>query len=454
MFTLEKKQVLMAGDDPHGRAAARLLRQCGAQVTEFTGREVTLGSTKFDMAVVGPDVRGDSPLLTALRAAQIPIISDLELGFQQLRCLSIAVSGTSGKASTTALIADVLNHCGRKTAVAGYGSVPICEEIQKTRELDFLTVSASVFQLEQIKYFRPSIAVLMNIVHDHQDRFEKQSDYIRAKARLFQNQQPFDWAIVQSEAWAQMKILDLPMPAKVITFSARNQRADIFLDRGLLISRMDDWAGPLLDMGQTRFRGPHFAENLMAVLAVSRVLRLSLEETLSQIKRSKPLPNCCELVADVGGVKYINDARSNNLDALQSAVLAVPAERGQPNIWLIAGGGEKSLDYHAVGPLLSQRVKGAILFGKSREKLRAAWSLFTPCTLTDSLLEAVTQAAEKAVSGDTILFSPACSSSDQFQSDQHRGEVYRNSIAALAGATNGGSATSEHKISVASDPLN
>jgi UDP-N-acetylmuramoylalanine--D-glutamate ligase len=182
-------------------------------------------------------------------------------------------------------------------------------------------------------------------------------------------------------------------------------------------------------MEQGRISGLHNAENLMAALAVGRVLRIPLETMVEALRSYAPAPHRCELVAEVNGVKFINDSKATNLDAVQKALLSVPAAgTGQPNVWLIAGGRDKRLEYHDLGPLLARRVKGAFLFGEAREKIRAAWSLFTPCTLSDSLLEAVALAARKAVAGDVVLLSPACSSFDQFQNYQHRGEVFRQAV--------------------------
>jgi UDP-N-acetylmuramoylalanine--D-glutamate ligase len=144
-------------------------------------------------------------------------------------------------------------------------------------------------------------------------------------------------------------------------------------------------------------------------------------------------PHRCELVTEINGVKYINDAKSTNLDSLHKALLPLAGgSGGEANVWLIAGGVEKGADYHDVGPLLSQRVKGTFLMGEARDRLRAAWSLFTPCTQVDSLLEAVQEAARNAKSGDIVLLSPACSSLDQFNNYQHRGEVFRQAVQELA----------------------
>ncbi|HSH93450.1 MAG TPA: UDP-N-acetylmuramoyl-L-alanine--D-glutamate ligase, partial [Roseimicrobium sp.] len=273
----------------------------------------------------------------------------------------------------------------------------------------------------------------------HMDRHGSMMEYIRSKAKIFANQQAFDWAIVQTEALAQIRMLNLPIKSKLITFSASNQKADIFLDRGLIISRLPDWAGPLLDMDDCLLKGPHNAENLMAALAVGRVLRIPLEVMQEALKSYVPAPHRCELVATVNGVKFINDSKSTNLDSLHKGLLAMPSGKpGEPNVLLIAGGKDKGFEYHDIGPLLAQRVKHAFLIGETREKLRAAWSLFTPCTPMDSLLEAVSEAAKNAVSGDIVLLSPACSSFDMFQNYQHRGEVFRQAVNAWEHQTHSG----------------
>jgi UDP-N-acetylmuramoylalanine--D-glutamate ligase len=246
------------------------------------------------------------------------------------------------------------------------------------------------------------------------------------------NQQAFDWAIVQSEALAQLRSLGIELPSKVITFSANNRRADIYFDRGLLVSRLGDWAGPLLDMDSCKLRGPHNAENLMAALAVGHVLRVPLDQMVEALRTCEPAPHRCELIAEINGVKFVNDSKATNLDAVQKALLAMPTSRaGEPNVILIAGGQDKRFEFHDIGPLLSQRVKRAFLLGATREKIRAAWSLFTPCTPVSSLLEAVQLSAANAVPGDVVLLSPACSSFDMFQDYRHRGEVFRQAVREL-----------------------
>jgi UDP-N-acetylmuramoylalanine--D-glutamate ligase len=460
MFRLEDKDVLVIGLGLSGTAAARLLISRGARVTAMDNSDTPalrqeaaelrdLGvrveldlrlppAGQFDFAVVSPGVALDSPLVKELRQREIPVIGELELGWQQAVCLNISVTGTNGKTTTTELVEHLLTHCHKRTLAAGNIGKPLCSVADETKQLDYLTLEVSSFQLETIRFFRPAIAVLLNITPDHLDRHHTMADYARTKARIFENQQPFDWAIVQSEALAMLRAFGVKIPSKLITFSAHNRRADIHLDRSLLISRIEGWVGPLLDLEKTRLRGPHNAENVMAALAIGRVLRLPLEEMVAAIASFQPGAHRCEFIAEINGVQFVNDSKATNLDAVSKALQTMPASQpGEPNVLLIAGGRDKGLDYHDLGPLLAQRVKHAILLGETREKLRASWSLFTPCTLADSLLEAVNEAVRNAAPGDIVLLSPACSSFDLFRDYRHRGEVFRQAVTQLQRTTNG-----------------
>ena len=455
MFALEDKSVLVVGLGISGVAAADLLLTRGAKVVatdsadnnalrdvavklRTRGAHVELGAlhlplVQFDFAVISPGVPLDNALVVEARTKKIPLIGELELGYQQSLALNISITGTNGKTTTTELVERVLTVNDVRTLAAGNIGRPLCAVVEQTRALDFITLEVSSFQLETIQFFRPIVAVLMNITPDHLDRYANMADYIRAKARLFENQQAFDWAIVQSEALAQLNKLGIRIPSKVITFSATDQTADFYLDRSLIISRMENWSGPALNMDDVQLRGPHNAENIMAALAVGRVLRIPHEGIVAAIKSYKPAPHRCELVDEIDGVKFINDSKATNVDAVAKALLAMPTNENsrEANVWLLAGGKDKGFEYHDLGPLLSQRVKGAFVFGETAEKIRSAWGLFTPCAVVRNLLEAIAEAAKRAKPGDVVLLSPACASFDQFRNYQHRGEVFRQAVKAL-----------------------
>ncbi len=459
MLDLTNKEVLVIGLGGRGRAACELLRRNGARVTGVDssdtsalrddadwlrplGVEVELGvsalpNREFRLAVVSPALPTNLQLVRAFEQTRVPMISELELGYQQARCLSIAISGTNGKGTTAELVERVLTNNHRKTVLSGDRGRPVCSVVEQTRELDYLILQVNSFQLELTEFFRPAVAVLMNLAPDHLDRYSTWEEYVRATARIFRNQQAFDWAIIQSEALARLQQLNLKVPAKTITFSARDQDADIYLDRGLLISRLANWPGPLLDMDHCRIQGPHNAENLMAALAVGHVLRLPLETMVAPFKTYSAGPHRFELVQEIDGVQFINDAKATNVEALHKALLAARSKAGgEANIWLIAGGQDKGLEFHDVGPMLSKRVKQAFVIGAASEKIRSAWSLFTTCKNCGSLIEAVTEAAKNASSGDVVLFSPACSSLDQFKNYQQRGEEFYRIVKSISRGAN------------------
>ena len=171
----------------------------------------------------------------------------------------------------------------------------------------------------------------------------------------------------------------------------------------------------------------------MAALAVGHVLRLPLERMVDPMKTYTAGPHRFELVAEINGVQFINDSKATNVDALQKALMAArPGAGGEANVWLIAGGKDKGSEYHDAGPSLSKRVKHAFLIGEAREKIHSAWGLFTSCTVLDSLVEAVSEAARRAASGDVVLLSPACSSFDQFRNYQERGESFCRTVKSIS----------------------
>ncbi|MDA7670419.1 UDP-N-acetylmuramoyl-L-alanine--D-glutamate ligase [Verrucomicrobia bacterium] len=447
----KNKKVIIVGLGKSGLAALQYLAEQGAKLwaidsnsdaglletakgLEARGISVTLGQENlpmepFDIAVLSPDIAMNASAALELKERNIPCIGELELGYQAADCLNIGITGTNGKTTTSQLVGAVLESGQRKTMLGGDIGVPLCSILDQTKALDFLTLEVSSFQLETTQFFRPSIGILLNLAPDHQDRYSSFDDYCRIKSRLFQNQQSHDWGIIQSEAMAKLRSLDVRFPGKMVTFSAENRRADVFLDRGLVISQIKGWSGPLLNMADCELSGPHNAENIMAALLVGRTLRIPLDAMKQAIQAFKAPAHRGEWVMDIGGVRYINDSKATNPHATVQVLRGISgAKPGEPNVWLIAGGDDKGLQYHDLGPIISQKVKGAFLIGKSRERLRAAWSLFAPCQLCDDLVEAVSLVASKALPSDVVLLSPACSSLDMFRNFEERGEVFRNVV--------------------------
>ena len=445
-----KQSVCVIGHGRSGVAAAELLLQHSAAVTavdtadspalQKTATDLTaqgaicqLGVSEipdaFDLAIISPGVRLDLPLVASFCSRDVPVWGELELGWQFTECPAIAITGTNGKTTTTELVASLLGQAQRRTVTAGNIGTPLSAVVAQSRALDAVTLEVSSFQLETIGEFRPAIGVLLNLAPDHLDRHGSMENYIRAKARLFENQKPFDHAIVQLEAFHELGKRNLAPPSKVITFSATDAAADLYLDRSLLVSRLPGWAGPILDLDDCSLDGLHNAENLMATLAVGHCLKISVAEMKIALSASVGGPHRCEFVAEIDGVRFVNDSKATNVHALCSALRAMPAGDSPKNIWLIAGGQDKGLDFHAAGPEIAKRVKGAFLMGEAREQIRAAWALFSPCELVANLVEALAEARRKAVPGDVVLLSPACASFDMFDSYEHRGRAFCQAVA-------------------------
>ncbi len=454
MVELKDKRVAVVGLGAAGQAAADLLTKEGARVTRVEAADTprvremaaalrsqgarvvtgatTLAKADFDLVVLSSDAAGNAALAGTAQAAGITTLSDLQLGLDHAGCLAIVLAGTSGKSTTAHLIGRMLESNHRKVLLCGHESQAVCQAAAASRAADFLVVGASPIQLQCASSLRPAVAVLTNLSAGGREGFSTQADYARAHAQLFQNQQVFDWAIVQAEALAQLRELSLSIPAKVITFSASVPEADLRLDRGLLISQLPNWSGPLLDLDQCRLAGAHNAENLMTALAVGHVLRLPLEGMATPLKTAEPRPHRFSVVGEIAGVQFIDDAKCSNVDSFQKSLAAArSSEDGNPNVLLIAGGQEADLPFHDAGPLLSKRAKRAFLFGPAAEKIRAAWGLFTPCTVSDSLVEAVLEAAKNASSGDVVLLSPACSSPDQFRDYAGVGELFCGTVKSI-----------------------
>ena len=454
MHELPGKHVLVVGLGKSGIAAARFLLSRGARVTAVDstsspdleaqaktlrslGVQVFLGppgiaDAPFDLVVISPGVPLTLPLLQPLRARGTPILGELELASQHVRCPNVSITGTNGKTTTTELVERMLTACHRRTVAAGNIGLPLCEVADTADTLDLLTLEVSSFQLETIHRFRPAIAVLLNIAPDHMDRYASFHQYLLAKARLFENQQSYDWAIVQSEALAQLRAAGVGLRAQVVTFSASGAKADLRLEGNRIVGGFADGDVTLLDLSRCRLKGAHNAENLMAALATARALQLPWPEVQRALESYDPAPHRCEPVGEINGVLFVNDSKATNPHAVAHAIAAMPmSASGQPNILLIAGGKEKGLPYGDLGPALAKRVKRAYLLGETRLTLLEAWSRFTPCVLVGSLLEAVTRAAEEAMAGEIVLLSPACSSFDMFRDYQHRGDEFRSAVRRL-----------------------
>jgi UDP-N-acetylmuramoylalanine--D-glutamate ligase len=423
-----------------GTAAALLLKAEGAQVTVLDnaeeknllkstidnlraqgirvicGPDADQDSSTYEMVVLSPGIDPASPLARKFSSRKIDMIGELELGWRSCSLPVIAVTGTNGKTTTTELLAQMLNACGQRTIACGNIGKPLSEVALGKNQFDVLTVEVSSFQLETIKTFRPSIALWLNFAPDHLDRYRTVAEYRAAKLRIFENQTAEDVAIVNAAE-------SLPkIQPRQITFSAYADRADFRLAEGSIVYQNK----PVLRLAETKLRGSHNIENLMATLAAGMTRGLSFEEMVPPLSAYEPRPHRCEFVRQIGGVDYVNDSKATNLDAVEKALLA----QSKPVI-LIAGGKDKGFTFDPLRPLVKEKVRSTILIGEMAESIANAWSGAVKSEIASSLADAVERAHAIAGPGEVVLFSPGTSSFDMFKSYADRGDQFRVLVQAL-----------------------
>ena len=437
----KNQNIAVLGAGLSGSAAALLLISEGAQVTVLDSAEeknllkstidnlraqnirvicgaaADAAATTYHMAVLSPGIDPASRLVRNFSSRGIDIISELELGWRFCDKIPvIAVTGTNGKTTTTELLAQTLNACGQRTIACGNIGKPLSEVAREKQPFDVLTVEVSSFQLETIRTFHPSISLWLNFAPDHLDRYRSVAEYRAAKLRIFENQTNADVAVVNA-------IEKIPnIRPRTITFSAYANGGDFRLSEGAILYRDKS----VLRLADTKLRGLHNIENLMATLAVGMARGLSFEQMVPPLSAYEPRPHRCEFVREVNGVAYVNDSKATNLDAVDKALRA----QTKPVI-LIAGGKDKGFSFDPLRSLVKEKVKSTILIGEIAESIKRSWADAVESEIASSLADAVERAHSSAKPGEMVLFSPGTSSFDMFKSYADRGDQFRALVRAL-----------------------
>jgi len=404
--TAEEKDLLKSTIDNLRAQEVRVI--CGAAASD--------DSSAYEMAVLSPGIDPASRLALNFSSRNIDMIGELELGWRSCETPVIAVTGTNGKTTTTELLAEMLNACGQRTIACGNIGKPLSEVARKKTQFDVLTVEVSSFQLETIQTFRPSISLWLNFAPDHLDRYRSVSDYRAAKLRIFENQTADDVAVINA-------IERLPgVRARTITFSAYAENADFRLSEGAIVFQNE----AVLRLSDTKLRGLHNIENLMATLGTGMERGLSFREMVPPLCAYEPRPHRCEFVRELGGVNYVNDSKATNLDAVEKALRA----QTKPVV-LIAGGKDKGFTFDPLRSLVKEKVRSTILIGEMAESIARSWSGAVNSEIASSLADAVERAHAAAKLGEIVLFSPGTSSFDMFKSYADRGDQFRALVQAL-----------------------
>jgi UDP-N-acetylmuramoylalanine--D-glutamate ligase len=379
-----------------------------------------------ELIVVSPGVPADHPALASSRARGVPILGELELAYRTMTAEFVAITGTNGKTTTTALTGALLAESGRPVLVGGNIGRPLSAEALSFAEDGWVVAEVSSFQLETVDAFRPHVAAVLNVTPDHLDRHGTLAAYAAAKRRIFGAQGPRDWGVLNFDDPGAAALAP-EVAAQLLWFSRREpvSRGAWVRDAWVTL-RLDAADKPVCPIAEVTLRGAHNLENVLAATACAGALGVPPDRLRAAIRGFRAVTHRLQWVRDRAGVAYYNDSKGTNVDATLKALAAFT----EP-IVLIAGGRDKGQRFDALATAARGRVKGAVLIGEGRATMGPALRGVTHVEEAESMGEAVRRAAELAAPGDVVLLSPACASFDLFRDYEHRGDVFVQEVRAL-----------------------
>ena len=449
VMNVKGKRVLVVGLGKSGVASALFLAQQGARVAvsdakteEQLPQEIPLlldhgisvesghhGERTFrdqDLIVISPGVPFDVPQLVQARALGIPVIGEVELAAGYLKGKIVAITGSNGKTTTTALAGEILAAGKGKVLVGGNIGTPAISFVETSTPDTWIVLEISSFQLETIESFHPKIAVVLNVTPDHLDRHYTFENYAAAKARILENQTADDFAILNADN-SPCVAMAAKAKAPVYWFSRLSEVERGAFQRGEQIFWRDgNTAHEIMPVNEISLKGSHNVENALAGVCVGMLAGIEPAQIHQAIAAFNAVEHRLEYVATVRGVEYYNDSKATNVDATIKAL-----ESFAGRIHLILGGKDKGSDYSLLNPLLKERVKRVYTIGAAAAKIESQVK-GAEVVRSVTLENAVKIAAESVTPGDVVLLAPACASFDQFDSYEHRGRTFKEQVRRLA----------------------
>ena len=451
---LNGKRVLVVGLGKSGVASALFMKAHGARVTVSdtkSGDElrneipvlldhgITVetgghGDRTFrgqDLIVVSPGVPVDAPPLVQARALGESVIGEIELAAQFLPGPIVAITGSNGKTTTTTLTGEIMTAAGFPALVGGNIGTPAISLAERAKPETVIVLEVSSFQLETIQTFRPRVAVVLNVTPDHLDRHRTFEIYAGAKARIFENQQASDFAVLNADD-PTCVAMGSRARAQVFWFSrSKEVQQGAWTHDGNILFRDASGQREILQVSEIPLKGAHNLENVLAAVCAGTLMGCAPEKIRQAVRDFKAVEHRLEFVATIRGVDYYNDSKATNVDATIKALESFPA-----NIHLILGGKDKGSDYTLLNHLLQQRVKRVYTIGAAAAKIESqivsSKDGGPELVHAETLENAIRKANAAAQSGDVILLAPACASFDQFKSYEHRGRVFKEIVQTLS----------------------
>jgi UDP-N-acetylmuramoylalanine--D-glutamate ligase len=446
------KKIVVVGMARSGVAAARICARLGARVVatdrkqreelpaevlalEQDGVRLELGShhihtfTSASMVVVSPGVPPTMPELHAARAAGVPVLAELELGWRLLRGTVLAVTGTKGKSTTTAAAGAMLREAGGDVRVGGNIGQALTGIVEGSTDATVFVLEVSSFQLEGTDTFRPHVAVFLNLSADHLDRHASYEEYGQAKARVFANQTASDWAVVNADDPAVLALARQGRAQQVAFHPALPADHGAFFAGTSARLETSDGDEVLFDRADVRLPGEHLASDLLAAATAARLMGAPVDAIRRAVRSYTGVEHVLERVAEIAGVAFFNDSKATNVEAARKSLEAFAGP-----VLPIVGGRYKGGDFADLAPALRTHGKAVLAIGESTPRIVAALAPVVPVVPCGSMREAVERGFALAGPGDTVLLAPACSSFDMFEDYAARGRAFKDEVRRLAEA--------------------
>ncbi len=381
-----------------------------------------------DAIIVSPGIPLTIPILELARAKQIPIIGEIELASDLAEAPIVAITGTNGKTTTTTLTGEIFKAAGWTTVVAGNIGTAFADVVEQNigdKAINVLEVSS--FQLDTIKDFRPKVSALLNITPDHLDRYKNYEAYIQSKFRITENQRGHDIFVYNHDDEIVRSFAD-SLSIRTYGFSLTEQlKNGAFVDNGEMIVRLGRERESVIAIEKIGIPGPHNLMNAMAAVLIARSIGIEYDSIRKTLEHFSGVEHRIEFVRELDGVKYYNDSKATNVDAVKYALQSF-----KEPIILIAGGKDKGNDYSMIKELVKEHVKTIITVGDGAGLLEKFFKNTVPLESAGySIEKAIELSRGLAAKGDVVLLSPACASFDMFDNYEHRGRIFKEIVGSL-----------------------
>lgn len=378
----------------------------------------------FDLVVLSPGVPARIPLIQEAYSRKIPVISEIELAFRNMKGSFIGITGTDGKSTTTSLTGHIFMELGFETFIGGNIGIPLISFADRTNSGSVTVIELSSFQLETVDTFKPDVAAILNVTPDHLDRYSDMDGYFDAKKQIFRHQDNEDFFIYNRDS----EILEnsrREYPSRTLTFSIEDDSADSFYKDGVIYVIHEGSTIPVVKVKKLAILGIHNIQNVMASLLMVTSLhkKLGIEPDFYMIAEAcysfKGLEHRMEFAGEFRGRTFVNDSKATTIGAVEMAVRSIK-DKGV----VIIGGRTKGDDYTRLRDVIGGKARCIVLIGESSDMFSEIFSGFNVVRASD-MEDAVLKSMKNSEEGDMILLSPACASFDMFSSYDERGKVFK-----------------------------